>query len=80
MDQGPEEDIKTYSLEELNQLKELLEQTQTHYKSLMADTKLIESLKDGDVFALNLCLSETETQINEVNEEINSRVRKNDWR
>lgn len=78
MDQGPEEDIKTYSLEELNQLKELLEQTQTHYKSLMADTKLIESLKDGDVFALNLCLSETETQINEVNEEINSRVRKND--
>jgi hypothetical protein len=78
MDQGPEEDIKAYSLEELNQLKELLEQTQTHYKSLMADTKLIESLKDGDVFALNLCLSETETQINEVNEEINSRVRKND--
>lgn len=78
MDQGPEEDIKAYSLEELNQLKELLEQTQTHYKSLMADTKLIETLKDGDVFALNLCLSETETQINEVNEEINSRVRKND--
>ncbi len=73
MDQGPEEDIKTYSLEELNQLKELLEQTQTHYKSLMADTKLMETLKDGDVFALNLCLSETETQINEVDEEIKTR-------
>ena len=73
MDQGPEEDIKTYSLEELTQLKELLEQTQTHYKSLMADTKLMETLKDGDVFALNLCLSETETQINEVDEEIKTR-------
>ena len=73
MDQGPEEDIKTYSIEELTQLKELLEQTQTHYKSLMADTKLMETLKDGDVFALNLCLSETETQINEVDEEIKTR-------
>jgi len=73
MDQGPEEDIKTYTENELNQLKELLEQSLNHYKTLVNDAKLMETLKEGDVLALNLCLAETEVQINEVNDEINTR-------
>jgi hypothetical protein len=73
MDQGPEEDIKTYTENELNQLKELLEQSLNHYKTLVNDTKLMETLKEGDVLALNLCLAETEVQINEVNDEIKTR-------
>jgi hypothetical protein len=78
MDQGPEEDIKTYTEKELIQLKELLEQSQTHYKNLMDDTKLMETLKDGDALALKLCLTETEVQINEVLEELKSRAVKKD--
>jgi hypothetical protein len=73
MDQGPEEDMKTYTENELNQLKELLEQSLNHYKTLVNDTKLMETLKEGDVLALNLCLAETEVQINEVNDEIKTR-------
>jgi hypothetical protein len=68
-----EEDIKTYTENELNQLKELLEQSLNHYKTLVNDTKLMETLKEGDVLALNLCLAETEVQINEVNDEIKTR-------
>ena len=75
MDQGPEEDIKTYTENELNQLKELLVQSQTHYKTIISDTKLMETLKEGDVLALNLCLAETEVQIKEVDEEIKSRAK-----
>jgi hypothetical protein len=73
MDQGPEEDIKTYTENELNQLKELLEQSLNHYKTIVNDAKLMETLKEGDVLALNLCLAETEVQINEVNDEIKTR-------
>ena len=75
MDQGPEEDIKTYTENELNQLKELLVQSQTHYKTMISETKHMETLKEGDVLALNLCLAETEVQIKEVDEEIKSRAK-----
>ena len=73
MDQGPAEDIKEYSVSELKQLKDLLTQSQDHYKKI-----LTEPLKEGDLFALKLCLEETETQIKEVDDELKSRTKKND--
>ena len=69
----PEHDIKSYTTEELKQLKELITQSYEHYAKMMADEKLTSSLKEGDLMALRLCHEETKKELDEVEQEIASR-------
>ena len=59
-------ELKDYSIDELNQLKQLFTQSLDHYNSLLKDEKLMATLKDGDLMALKLCLKETEDEIKEI--------------
>jgi len=71
-----EDDITKYSIDELKQLKDLFTQSLNHYTGLLKDEKLMSSIKDGDIFALKLCLKETEDEIKKVDDEMNSRDKK----
>lgn len=68
--------LTSYSVDELHQLNTLLTQSLNHYTSLFKDEKLMATLKDGDVFALKLCLKETEAEMKLVADEIASRGKK----
>jgi hypothetical protein len=68
-----EDDLKSYSLNDLKQLKELIMQSYEHYAKMMADEKLTSSLKEGDLMALRLCHEETKKELDEVEKEIASR-------
>ena len=68
--------LTSYSVDDLNQLNTLLTQSLNHYTGLFKDEKLMATLKDGDVFALKLCLKETEAEMKLVAEEIASRSEK----
>ena len=59
-----DEDIKSYTIQELKQLKELISQSYEHYAKMMA------SLKEGDLMALRLCHEETKKELDEVEQEI----------
>ena len=65
--------LTSYSINELDQLNTLLTQSLNHYTSLINDEKLMATLKDGDIFALRLCLKETESEMKLVSDEITSR-------
>jgi hypothetical protein len=65
--------LTSYSIDDLNQLNNLLTQSLNHYNSLFKDEKLMATLKDGDIFALKLCLKETEAEMKLVSDEITSR-------
>ena len=65
--------LTSYSINELDQLNTLLTQSLNHYTSLINDKKLMATLKDGDIFALRLCLKETESEMKLVSDEITSR-------
>jgi len=65
--------LTRYSVDELHQLNTLLTQSLNHYTGLFKDEKLIATLKEGDVFALKLCLKETEAEMKLVADEIESR-------
>ena len=65
-----DQDIKSYTLQELKQLKELITQSYEHYAKMMADEKLTSSLKEGDLMALRLCHEETKKELDEVEQEI----------
>ena len=67
--------VACYSINELDQLNTLLTQSLNHYTSLINDEKLMATLKDGDIFALRLCLKETESEMKLVSDEITSRSR-----
>jgi len=67
--------LTSYSINELDQLNTLLTQSLNHYTSLINDEKLMATLKDGDIFALRLCLKETESEMKLVTDEITSRSR-----
>ena len=69
----PEHDIKSYTVQELKQLKELITQSYEHYAKMMADEKLTSSLKEGDLMALRLCHEETKKELDEIEQEISSR-------
>jgi hypothetical protein len=71
-----ETSLTSYSVDELHQLNTLLTQSLNHYTSLFKDEKLMANLKDGDVFALKLCLKETEAEMKLVADEIASRGKK----
>ena len=77
MSEEPQDDtllpLTSYSVDELHQLNTLLTQSLNHYTGLFKDEKLIATLKEGDVFALKLCLKETEAEIKLVADEIESR-------
>ena len=66
--------LTRYSVDELHQLNTLLTQSFDHYTGLFKDEKLMATLKDGDVFALKLCLKETEAEMKLVNDEIATRT------
>jgi hypothetical protein len=66
-------ELVEYSIDELNQLKQLFTQSLDHYKSLLKDETLMASLKDGDLMALKLCLKETEAQIKEIDDAITTK-------
>lgn len=68
--------LSSYSVDELNQLNTLLTQSLNHYTGLFKDEKLMATLKDGDIFALKLCLKETEAEMKLVADEIESRTTK----
>jgi hypothetical protein len=72
------EDITTYSVGDLNQLKTLFTQSLDHYNGLLKDEKLISSLKEGDLMALKLCLKETQDQIKEIDDAIAAHETKNE--
>jgi len=75
----PEDELQplsSYSVDELNQLNTLLTQSLNHYTGLFKDEKLMATLKDGDIFALKLCLKETEEEMKLVADEIESRGKK----
>jgi len=65
--------LTSYSVDELHQLNTLLTQSLNHYTGLFKDEKLMATLKDGDIFALKLCLKETETEMKLIADEIASR-------
>ena len=69
-DMEDERELKDYSVDELNQLKHLFTQSLDHYNGLLKDEKLMATLKDGDLMALNLCLKETQDQIKEIDDAI----------
>lgn len=75
--QGQEEEqdipISSYSIKELNQLRELLMQSYTHYEKLLKDTAMVATLKEGDKYALQRCFEETEAEVKELDAEIASR-------
>ena len=66
--------LTSYSVDELNQLNTLLTQSLNHYTGLFKDEKLMATLKEGDAFALKLCLKETEAEMKLVADEIASRT------
>ena len=68
-------ELVEYSIDELNQLKQLFTQSLDHYKSLLKDETLMASLKDGDLMALKLCLKETEAQIKEIDDAIEGQTK-----
>lgn len=68
--------LTSYSVDDLNQLNTLLTQSLNHYTGLFKDEKLMATLKDGDIFALKLCLKETEAEMKLVADEIASRSEK----
>jgi len=68
-------ELVEYSIDELNQLKQLFTQSLDHYKSLLKDETLMASLKDGDLMALKLCLKETEAQIKEIDDAIKAQTK-----
>jgi hypothetical protein len=68
-----EDDLKSYSINDLKQLKELITQSYEHYAKMMADEKLTSSLKEGDLMALRLCHEETKKELDEIEQEIASR-------
>jgi hypothetical protein len=68
--------LSSYSLDELNELNTLIIQSLNHYTGLFKDEKLMATLKDGDVFALKLCLKETEAEMKLIADEIASRGKK----
>jgi len=80
MSEEPQDDtllpLTRYSVDELHQLNTLLTQSLNHYTGLFKDEKLIATLKEGDVFALKLCLKETEAEMKLVTEEIATRSNK----
>ena len=69
-----EDDLKSYSLNDLKQLKELITQSYEHYAKMMADEKLTSSLKEGDLMALRLCHEETKKELDEIEQEIALRL------
>jgi hypothetical protein len=77
--EAPNDDLQpltSYSVDELHQLNTLLTQSLNHYTGLFKDEKLMATLKDGDIFALKLCLKETEAEMKLVSDEIASRSNK----
>ncbi len=66
--------ISSYSIKELNQLRELLMQSYTHYDKLLKDTAMVNNLKEGDKYALQRCFEETEAEVKELDAEIASRI------
>jgi hypothetical protein len=66
--------ISSYSIKELNQLRELLMQSYTHYEKLLKDTAMVNTLKEGDKYALQRCFEETEAEVKELDAEIASRI------
>lgn len=77
MSEQPQDELlplTSYSVDELNQLNTLLTQSLNHYTGLFKDEKLMATLKEGDAFALKLCLKETEAEMKLVADEIASRT------
>ena len=68
--------LTSYSVDELHQLNTLLTQSLNHYTGLFKDEKLMATLKDGDMFALKLCIKETEAEMKLIADEIASRGKK----
>ena len=64
---------ESYTLHELQQLKELNVQSFNHYKKLLDDTKTMATLKEGDRMALNLCFAETEKELKLIEEAISKK-------
>ena len=65
-----DDDIKSYTIKDLKQLKELITQSYEHYAKMMADEKLTSSLKEGDLMALRMCHEETKKELDEIEQEI----------
>ena len=59
-----------YSKSELEQAKELTLQSLNHYKKLLDDSETMDSLKDGDRMALQLCFEENKKEIELIEEAI----------
>lgn len=62
-----------YSMNELEQAKELTLQSLNHYKKLLDDSETMASLKDGDKMALNLCFEETKKELESIEEAISKK-------
>ena len=67
------EDIEYADMQvnDLRQLKTLYEQSSTHYKKIMEDTK---GMKEGDIFAVTLCMKEVENEINQIESAISQKL------
>jgi hypothetical protein len=63
------EELATYSLKELQQLKEMTLQSLDHYVKMLK----INSLKEGDKLALELCMKETQADIDLLNQHIENK-------
>ena len=55
--------LESYTVKELEQLKELTLQSVSHYTKLIEDPATMASLKDGDRMALNLCYDESKKDL-----------------
>jgi hypothetical protein len=64
-----DEELATYSLKELQQLKQMTEQSLDHYVKMLK----INSLKEGDKVALELCMKETLADIILLNKHIENK-------
>ncbi len=65
--------LSSYTEVELNQLRELTMQSLDHYTKLINDSAMMESLKDGDRMALQLCYGQSKAEIDSIDEAIESK-------
>lgn len=66
--------LESYTVKELEQLKELTLQSVTHYTKLLEDKETMASLKDGDRMALNLCFEESKKELDSIESAISQKL------
>jgi hypothetical protein len=66
--------LESYTVKELEQLKELTLQSVSHYTKLLEDSTTMASLKDGDRMALKMCFDESKKELHSIESVISQKL------